>query len=175
LAELGIAGMKVPQWEFTDGHVTSGLHYPALSFATYASHDHAPMRAQWEQQRQRMHEAGHGSQEWWEARGFLETLCAYAGIERPDGDIPAYSDEVWNRLFRELSMSHSDRIAVMINDLLMETERINVPGVMDGTNWSYRVPMSARELATSFDCRELRESLKNLLNETGRSRRVHGA
>jgi 4-alpha-glucanotransferase len=175
LAELGIAGMKVPQWEFTDGHVTSGLHYPALSFATYASHDHAPMRAQWEQQRQRMHESGHGSQEWWESRGFLETLCAYAGIERHDGDIPDYSVEVWNSLFRELSMSHSDRIAVMVNDLLMETERINVPGVMDGTNWSYRVPMSARELATSFDYRELRESLKNLLNETGRSRRVHGA
>lgn len=174
LADLGIAGMKVPQWEFTDGQVSSGLHYPALAFATYASHDHAPMRAQWEQQRQRMRESGHGSQEWWEARGFLETLCSFAGIERFDGEIPEYSEAVWMRLFRELSLSHADRIAVMINDLLLETDRINVPGVLDGTNWSYRMPLDSRELATSRDYREFRESLKNLLNETGRSRRVHG-
>ncbi|MEM1442372.1 MAG: 4-alpha-glucanotransferase, partial [Verrucomicrobiota bacterium] len=33
LEGLGIAGMKVPQWEFQDGQVTSGLNYPNLSFA----------------------------------------------------------------------------------------------------------------------------------------------
>ena len=174
LAELGIAGMKVPQWEFTDGRVSSSLHYPTLSFATYASHDHAPMRAQWEQQRQRMFESDHGGHDYWEARNFLETLCAFAGIERHDGEIPEYTPELWTKLFRELSMSNSDRVAFLINELLFDTERINVPGVMDGTNWSYRVPVSAKELTTGKDYWELRENLKNLLNETGRSRRVHG-
>lgn len=174
LAALGIAGMKVPQWEFTDGRVTSGLQYPALSFATYASHDHAPMRAQWEQQYQRMIESDPGSHEQWESRHFLETLCSFAGIERPDGEIPEYGNPVWLKLFRELSMSNSDRVAVMINDLLLETERINVPGVMDGSNWSYRIPVKSGELLTGRDFLELRESLKNLLNETGRSRRVPG-
>lgn len=174
LAELGIAGMKVPQWEFTDGRVSSSLHYPTLSFATYASHDHAPMRAQWEQQRQRMFESDHGGHDYWEARNFLETLCAFAGIERHDGEIPEYTPEIWTKLFRELSMSNSDRVAFLINELLFDTERINVPGVMDGTNWSYRVPVSAKELTTGKDYWELRENLKNLLNETGRSRRVHG-
>jgi len=173
LAGLGIAGMKVPQWEFSDGRVASGLQYPALSFATYASHDHAPMRAQWEQQRQRMEASDHGSQDWWEARGFLETLCTFAAIERPHDQIPEYSGEVWIRLLRELSMSNSDRVAVMVNDLLFETERINIPGVMDGSNWSYRVPVTARDLTTGREHRDLRECLKNLLNETGRSRRVH--
>lgn len=175
LAELGIAGMKVPQWEFTDGHVSSGLRYPALSFATYASHDHAPMRAQWEQQLGRMRESDHGGQEYWDARSFLEILCAFAAIERPDDEIPDYSPAVWTKLLRELSMSHADRVAVMVNDLLLETERINVPGVMDGTNWSYRVPVTGKELATGKEWWELRETLKNLLNETGRSRRVHGS
>ncbi len=175
LAELGIAGMKVPQWEFTDGHVTSGLRYPALSFATYASHDHAPMRAQWEQQHRRMRESDHGGQEYWDARSFLEILCAFAAIERPDDEIPDYSEAVWTKLLRELSMSHADRVAVMVNDLLLETERINVPGVMDGTNWSYRLPTTGRDLATGREWWELRETLKNLLNETGRSRRVHGS
>ncbi|HRQ87616.1 MAG TPA: 4-alpha-glucanotransferase, partial [Bacteroidia bacterium] len=175
LAELGIAGMKVPQWEFCDGRVASGLHYPTLSFATYASHDHAPMRAQWEQQLEQMRSAGHSSHEYWEARNFLTTLCTFAGIELRDGEVPDYTVEVWNRLFRELSMSHADRVAVMVNDLLMDTERINVPGVMDGTNWSYRVPVASKALATGREHWELRETLKNLLNETGRSRRVTGS
>ena len=86
----------------------------------------------------------------------------------------AYSEEVWDQLLRELSMSNSDRIAVMINDLLLSTERINVPGVMDGTNWSYRVPVTRNELVSGAAYGELREMLKNALNETGRSRKVGG-
>jgi 4-alpha-glucanotransferase len=172
LSELGIAGMKVPQWEFTDGHVTSGLHYPALSFATYASHDHAPMRAQWEWQYQQMREHGEDSHEHWEAKNFLATLCAYAGIEQHGGTIPEYSPELWEKLMRELCLSQSDRVAIMINDLLYNTDRINIPGVMGGINWSYRLEMTAKELITGKEFWELREMLKKVLNETGRSRRV---
>lgn len=172
LNELGIAGMKVPQWEFSDDKVSSGLHYPALSFATYASHDHAPMRAQWEQHYRQMVENGEETAEHWESRNFLTTLCSFAGIELAGGHIPEYSPEVWERLLRELCISHSDRIAVLINDLIFDTERINVPGVMDGTNWSYRLPMTAKDLTTGKDYWELRETLKKTLNETGRSRRI---
>ena len=111
----------------------------------------------------------------WEARHFLETLCSFAGIERLHGEIPDYSAEVWHKLLRELSISNADRVAVLVNDLLLDTERINVPGVMDGTNWSYRLPMTAKALLNGAEFRELRESLKNLLNETGRSRRVNGS
>jgi 4-alpha-glucanotransferase len=175
LAELGIAGMKVPQWEFEHGRVASGLHYPNLAFATYASHDHAPMRAQWEGQLRTMRETGPEDHEHWEARRFLETLCEFASIERPHGEIPEYGPEVWLRLLRELSISNADRIAVMVNDLLLETERINVPGVMDGTNWSYRLPATGQELIAGSAYRELRDGLKNLLNETGRSRRVQAS
>lgn len=175
LSELGIAGMKVPQWEFTDGHVTSGLHYPTISFATYASHDHAPMRAQWEQQMEQMREHGEETSEHWESRNFLLTLCAFAGIERPGDVVPEYTSEVWTQLLRELCFSNADRVAVLVNDLLLDRERINVPGVMDGTNWSYRLPVSGKDLTVGKDWRELRESLKNLLNETGRSRRVMGS
>lgn len=174
LSELGIAGMKVPQWEFTDGHITSGLHYPAISFATYASHDHPPMRAQWEEQLQRMREHGEESHEHWEARNFLQSLCSFAGIELRDGVIPDYSPDLWEKLMRELCLSHSDRVAFLINDLLYDTNRINIPGVMGGLNWSYRLEMTAKELVAGKEFGELREKLKNVLNETGRSRRVRG-
>ena len=172
LAELGIAGMKVPQWEFSDGHVTSGLAYPPVSFAAYATHDHFPIRAQWENGLKQFHESEHESHEWWESRNFLATLCSFAGIEVNDNNFPEYSPELFKKLFRELSISNSDRIAIMISDLLFQTERINVPGVMDGTNWSYRLPATAKELAVGKEHWELREMLKKVLNETGRSRRV---
>lgn len=172
LADLGIAGMKVPQWEFSDGHVTSGLHYPECSFAAYATHDHQPMKAQWDEAMKTLEESEHESGEWWEARNFLATLCHFARIEMPDGMLPAFTPEIWTALFREILFSHSDRVAIMISDLLGETERINVPGVMDGTNWSYRVPATCRELAISEPHWELRESTKKLLNETSRTRSV---
>lgn len=172
LAELDIAGMKVPQWEFEHGRVVLGLDYPKCSFATYASHDHAPMRAQWEGQLHTVRETGPEDPEHWEARRFLETLCEFASIERPGGEIPDYGKGIWDKLLRELSLSNADRISIMANDLLFETDRINVPGVMDGTNWSYRLPATAEELVSGEEFRELRESLKKILNETARSRRV---
>ncbi|MDF1862947.1 MAG: 4-alpha-glucanotransferase [Verrucomicrobiales bacterium] len=174
LDQLGIAGMKVPQWEFTDGHVTSGLKYPACSFATYATHDHAPLATQWDAAKQTMETTEVDSPEWTEARDFLAILCAFAGIERPDEVAPDYSDGVWTALFRQLSFSHSDRVAVMITDLLSERDRINVPGVLDGTNWSYRLPVSSRDLLAHEDHGDLREMTKNVLNETGRARSVGG-
>ncbi|MDX1748271.1 MAG: 4-alpha-glucanotransferase, partial [Halobacteriales archaeon] len=57
LAELGIAGTKVPQWEFEDGHVVSGLKYPERSFAAYATHDHRPVPAQWDEAKRAMEES----------------------------------------------------------------------------------------------------------------------
>lgn len=172
LETLGIAGMKVPQWEFRDGRVASGLHYPQCSFAAYATHDHAPMKAQWEEAFAAMQAAEPDSEEWWERRNFLATLCSFAGIEMPGGAIPAFSEEIWERLFREICFANSDRVAIMISDLLGETARINIPGVMEGTNWSYRVQVSSQELAVGENFWELREMLKKVLNEAGRSRRV---
>ena len=45
LRSLGIAGFKIPQWEVYHGRVTPGAEYDRLSVATYATHDHKPLRA----------------------------------------------------------------------------------------------------------------------------------
>lgn len=174
LAELGIAGMKVPQWEFSDYHVTSGLHYPNLSFAAYATHDHFPVKAQWDNSLELMAQSEHESPEWWDGRNFVDALCNFAGIERPGGEYPSYGPDLWNQLFRALCFSNSDRVAFLMTDLLMSTDRINVPGVMDGTNWSYRMDQTAKQLSVDPEYWELRENLKNVLNESSRSRRVGG-
>src|SRR5262249_45017876 len=49
LQSLGIAGFKIPQWEIRDGMIIPGEGYDRLSVATYATHDHEPIRALWEQ------------------------------------------------------------------------------------------------------------------------------
>src|SRR5437762_12571007 len=49
LRSLGVAGFKIPQWEFYHGRVTPGTEYERLSVATYATHDHPPVRAMWEE------------------------------------------------------------------------------------------------------------------------------
>ncbi|HZR78812.1 MAG TPA: 4-alpha-glucanotransferase, partial [Chthoniobacterales bacterium] len=48
LRSLGIAGFKIPQWEYYHGRVVPGSEYDRLSVATYATHDHPPVRALWE-------------------------------------------------------------------------------------------------------------------------------
>ncbi|MEM9283092.1 MAG: 4-alpha-glucanotransferase [Verrucomicrobiota bacterium] len=172
LERLGIAGMKVPQWEFSEGSVTSGLNYPGNSFATYATHDHQPIPGQWRAHYRQLAEAQPDSPDWWESHNFLATLCAFAGIDRVDNQIPAFSDEIWEKLLRELCFSNSDRVAIMITDLMGMEDRINVPGVLDGSNWSFRLPATAKELGVGEEFWTLRESLKKVLNDTGRSRRV---
>src|SRR5881227_1109600 len=47
LRSLGIAGFKIPQWEMRDGMVIPRDTYDRLSVATYATHDHEPIRALW--------------------------------------------------------------------------------------------------------------------------------
>src|SRR5207302_5967804 len=47
LRSLGIAGFKIPQWEFFDGRMTPGSDFERLSVTTYATHDHKPIRELW--------------------------------------------------------------------------------------------------------------------------------
>ena len=50
LRSLGIAGFKIPQWEnYPDQRSIPGSAYERLSVATYATHDHKPLRALWEE------------------------------------------------------------------------------------------------------------------------------
>jgi 4-alpha-glucanotransferase len=48
LAELGIAGFRIPHWDCNDyGQPTPGHFFPENSFATYSTHDHDPLNGIW--------------------------------------------------------------------------------------------------------------------------------
>ncbi len=169
LAYLNIAGMKVPQWEHSDGGVTPGSDYPHVSFAAYATHDHAPLKAQWNEQRQLLANAEFESHEWWEAHGVLKSLSQFAGIEFDAAHVPEYSDEIRESLLRALFESSSRDVAVMISDLLGFEERINVPGIMDGVNWAWRLDMTVDELRKNPHWAYLNRRMKKMLQESGRA------
>ncbi len=170
LAELQIAGMKVPQWEFRDDQVLKGDQYPEISFACYTTHDHAPLKVQWNEQREILVDPDKAnSDEWHGARHFIATLLDYCniGITQFDG-FPAYDRNFLDALFWNLSKSNSNRIAMMITDLLYAEDRINVPGVMTDQNWTYRLPMKISELVEGEEWQWMRDMCKSVLTETER-------
>ena len=170
LAELGIAGMKIPQWEFNEGHVIRGGHYPRVSFACYTTHDHAPLKDQWTEQRDLFLSAEAGSDEWNSARHFLSTMLDYCSIAVTQFDeFPQYDRNFLDALFWTISLSNAGRVAMMVTDLLYKGERINTPGIMTDQNWTYRIPSPVQSLRQSPDWDWMRDMSKNILIETGRA------
>src|SRR5207237_7673982 len=80
LRSLGIAGFKIPQWESYNGMIIPGEAYERFSIATYATHDHEPIRALWNEAFE--HPASDtGAQ----ARATLEKIALFARLRQGYG------------------------------------------------------------------------------------------
>jgi len=132
LASLGIAGFKIPQWERQPNwHLVRGSDYQRLSVTTYATHDHLPIAALWEQMCAAAR-SGDGHQRW-----ELEQLCGFAGFGL-DSPRPM-TDAIHEALLAGLFQSNAWLAIAMITDVFGETTRFNVPGAVADSNWSERV------------------------------------
>ena len=132
LTSLGIAGFKIPQWErHPNWHLVRGSDYQRLSIATYATHDHLPIAAFWEQMRAAA-ESGDGHQRW-----ELEQLCGFAGFGL-DSPRPM-TDAIHEALLAGLFQSNAWMAIVMLTDVFGDTTRFNVPGAVADSNWSERM------------------------------------
>ena len=129
LGELGLPGLKVVrwerEWEAEDQPFRDPASYPAVSVAISGTHDTETVA------------------EWWENASLEERAQAVrlpqlqaAGItpETPFG--PQVRDAFLEVLFA----SASDLVLVPIQDVFGWRDRINVPAVVDDTNWSWRMP-----------------------------------
>ncbi|HEV3391997.1 MAG TPA: 4-alpha-glucanotransferase [Chthoniobacterales bacterium] len=161
LRSLGIAGFKIPQWEFYNGRVTPGSEYERLSVATYATHDHPPLRAMWE-------EAFTGSGDTADqARSDLEKIAIFAEFKRAGQELD-FERDFYPAIMHALFKSESWLAVVMITDLLARKYRFNVPGVSATSNWTRRMQRSISQLRGSPKERKRMESIRTLLEETGR-------
>lgn len=168
LLSLGIPGFRIPHWEDDGhGHAVQGAVYDPCSFATYATHDHEPMKTFWETRRLRM-ETG-AEEERWSAACELRKLCQFAWLHPENGPYPPYDDRIRRALLMGLLRCQSRFVAFMLTDLLGLEERFNVPGVSGTQNWSARLPMTVADLARVKHWAVESEWLRGALRESGRA------
>ena len=143
MQELGIAGFKIPQWEevHPGGSLIDGKHYERLSMATYATHDHDPLRAMWESWMSAIQAAETGDEAAFPARDKAWRECravaAWCGFDVPR--ITPWSDEIHEHLLTPLLRCNSWLVVLMITDLFATTQRFNIPGAVSAANWSERL------------------------------------
>jgi 4-alpha-glucanotransferase len=160
LHSLGIAGFKIPQWEVRDNDVVPGNEYERLSVATYATHDHKPIRAIWDEA------FDENSPTRDQARDDLRKIARFAGVESL-ADPNAYL-EFYPAIMRALFASNAWIAVYMITDLLARTERFNVPGTASESNWSWRLHRTVGGLSKDRTIAQEMRSVRELLKETGR-------
>jgi 4-alpha-glucanotransferase len=162
LQSLGIAGFKIPQWEMRDGMIIPGDRYERLSVATYATHDHEPIRALWEQALERP-ESDTGAQ----ARATLEEIALFAGLNSTIDQLD-YQKDFYPAVMDALFRCNSWIAVVMITDLLARKYRFNVPGTRANLNWTRRIQRSIAKLRSSKKERTGMQLIHELLEKTGR-------
>jgi 4-alpha-glucanotransferase len=148
LAQLEIPGFKIPQWERElDGSYKPGASYSRLSLATYATHDHPPVKAFWDEwftatQSESTEAAAHALFE-------MKQLVAFA--DRNDVELPRpFDGEVHLATMQGLLASNAWLVIPMITDILGIDDRFNVPGATGDQNWSARLEVSVNQLDETF-------------------------
>ena len=162
LQSLGIAGFKIPQWEIRDGMIIPGEMYERLSVATYATHDHEPIRALWERAfEQPNSETGQ------QARATLEKIALFAGVH-PKSDGLDFERDFYRAMMDALFRCNSWIAIIMITDQLAHSYRFNVPGTRANLNWTRRIQRSIAKLRSSRKERNRMQVVHELLEKTGR-------
>jgi len=163
LRSLNIAGFKIPQWEVQDGMIIPGEGYERLSVATYATHDHEPIRALWDEAIKRPN-----SEMGQQARVTLEKLALFAGFKSKNDQVD-YEKDLYPAVIDALFRCNSWIAVVMISDLLARNYRFNVPGTKANLNWTRRIQRSITKLRSSRKERKRMQLIHELLVRTGRA------
>ena len=165
LTSLGIAGFKIPIWEPKwDGWLIDGADYQRLSVATYATHDHEPLRAWWD--RRYLATQASGPEKAW-AWDQMVKLTAFAHMYMREPE--PWSESLHRTLLKALFRGNSWIAVCMITDLFGSDQRFNVPGAVAESNWSQRLPYDIEKWRKRPELRELAAAMKGILTETGRA------
>jgi 4-alpha-glucanotransferase len=163
LRSLGIAGFKIPQWEMHDGMIIPGDRYERFSVATYATHDHEPIRALWNEAF-----GDPASNIGEQARATLEKIAIFAGLNSRIDELD-FEKDFYPAIMEALFRCESWIAIVMITDLLARTYRFNVPGTKASLNWTRRMQRSIAQLSSSRQEQRRMRLNRELLEKTGRA------
>ena len=160
LRALGVATFKIPQWEnYDDGRPIPGHEYQRVSVATYATHDHKPLRALCQEA---VATANPNEQR------DVAKIAEFAGAPPPE-ESGEFESTFYPRVMEALFRSESWIAIVMITDLLARKDRFNVPGTAADSNWSRRMQKTVIGLETSPTIRKRMRIIRELLEKSGRA------
>jgi 4-alpha-glucanotransferase len=164
LTSLGIAGFKIPIWEPKwDGWLVDGADYQRLSLATYATHDHEPLRGWWDRRYRATQAGGPAKAAAWDQMVKI-TAFAHMYMKEPE----PWSDTLHQTLLTALFRSNAWIAVCMITDFFGTDQRFNVPGAVAESNWSERLPYTIEQWREMPELRAMAQAAKEILKETGR-------
>jgi 4-alpha-glucanotransferase len=176
LAELGIAGFRIPHWDCNEsGHPLPGDHFPENSFATYSTHDHDPVCGIWRGclrviQQYLDNPTDQSAEQQQNARSTLRVLSEFAGIPIPAHESwPPFTEGIRLRLIQSLFASNSRYAAVMVTELFGLNERINHPGTAGNHNWSFRLPWTLQHIMSEPHLHEICRKFATAIHITRRA------
>jgi 4-alpha-glucanotransferase len=147
LRDLGVPGYRVLPWENDAGHFRDPRGFPTSSVATWSTHDTAPIVTWWDEL------PGHDREE----------LARFCGIAADTG-----REARWLPLLRMLLGSSSELSLVLVSEILGTGDRINTPGTVDLSNWSYRLPATLEDLGKDPATIARMNALRAAVAESGR-------
>ncbi len=135
LTRCGVPGYRILRWEREWHEPTQPFRdpaaWPALSVATSGTHDTESLA------------------EWYDALTEEErgAVLAIPGLEPLRARAPERFDPAVRDAFLEIVYrSGSDLLLLPFQDALGARERVNIPGTVSETNWSYRMPLDLAAL-----------------------------
>lgn len=166
LKELSILSLKIPRWskeydQEGEPYIPPG-EYPWESVCAPSVHDTSALRGWWDR------ETGPEERE-----EFLVAL-GVPGEDVQEMKEKSYSPGTARKILTALQSAGSRLVIYQLQDLLHlspgyygldpEEERINVPGTLSDTNWTYRIPVNLEELLNDTP---LCASIRAIVNERG--------
>jgi 4-alpha-glucanotransferase len=165
LQKLGIPGFRIPMFfRDHDGAYSDPAHYPRLSLAQPATHDHPPLAAAWAQLWLDI-DAGKDPDA---SREELRRILRFAG--RPEDPIPRnFTPEILSGYVSAVMRSNSWLAIFQITDVFAMEARFNTPGSIADSNWSYRMPVPVAAFDTNSNYSSFAAAFSRLAVESGRA------
>lgn len=163
LTKMGIPGFTIPYWERLDNQELKPLKtLPKLSLATYATHDHEPLKTYYERLvADWQGPDGHAS--WLD----IQRLMRFLGL---DEDTPPkeYTEELHHAFVKALLQTPCWLAVFMITELLSTQKRFNSPGTSGASNWSTRLDHPLDYYAKNSPYKERIADFEKMVKETKR-------
>ncbi len=156
LTRLGVPGYKVMQWERDWGHgdepFLNPSTYPELSLATTGTHDTEPLTV------------------WWHAQPIAERakFVRELGLEGKMNPRRMLEESARDAILAMLYAAPSRLVIIPIQDLFGWSARINRPGTISDSNWTYRIPLTLERMRRSRAIQSRVAKLREIAVKSGR-------